>query len=100
MLTAFSVLSGDSAMRPCELPSPPTYAVGEVESVNVIGLSQTSVFTSLVNHDPSYCRRTEPRVPPHSAAAFKSVVRWSSGAATSTALLKPNEAPQGMAPAR
>ena len=81
--------------RPTEDPSPAEYALACVWSVNRSGLSQTSASMSFLNHEPSYPIRAIPRAFDHSAAAFRSVVRCSTGAASSLALLNPNDAPQG-----
>ena len=66
-LTVCAVLEGHNAVRPCE---------GEAAvSVSMNGLSQMSVCTLLLNHDPSYPTRIRPRSFAHSAATVVSVVR-------------------------
>ena len=83
-------LDGQSAMR----PRPGAL----VESSRRSGLSQTSVSSRLLNHEPSYATRTMPRLFVHSAPTLKSFVRESYGSATSTSLLKPKLAPHGSSP--
>ena len=60
---------GQSAMR----PRPGAL----VESSRRSGLSQTSVSSRLLNHEPSYATRTMPRLFIHSAPTLKSFVRES-----------------------
>src|SRR5438067_127790 len=65
VLTAFELLLGHSAMRPCE--------VSVVVSVMRTGLSTTSDSTGLRNQEPSYPTRTMPWLLPHSSTVPISV---------------------------
>src|SRR5262245_56682003 len=65
-----------------------------------MGLSQTRLLTSLLNHEPSHATRNVDFGFAHVAPSVRSLVRWSSGTGTSTAWLNANDAPHGCRPSR
>ena len=80
-------------MRPCD-------GVPAMSGPKRTGLSQVTLSTLLLNVEPSQPMRSMPVSLPHSRAVCSSVVRVSTGTGSSTALLNPNEPPNGIAPSR